>query len=185
MFFDMETGKSLKPPFALKLTNRSPTSGTSLEELTPELKEWIKANDVDILFHLGNKTWEKVGLEMQEDFVGQPNEWETIKPERVLDHFAKKDAEGFVRDYLPGTSSGMDYHGDWSSCQAFRTRSNTMGVLQDEGFENTSVRGVRLRYKLVQEVGAKTSAVEGDEPEGAGFAKTDSAGGRRVVPQDT
>jgi len=51
---------------------------------------------------------------------------------------------------LPGTSSGMDYHGDWSSCQAFRTRTSTMGVLQDEGFENTAVRGVRLRYKLVQ-----------------------------------
>lgn len=146
VFFDMETGKLLKPSFALKLTNRSP----DIVELTPELKQWINTNDMDILFHFGSKSWEKMRLEMQEDFLGQQNEWETIKPEKVWDHFAEKDAAGFVRNYLPGTSSSMDYHGDWSSCQAFRTRTNTMGVLQDEGFENTSVRGVRIRYKLVQ-----------------------------------
>ena len=145
VFFDMETGKSLKPPFTLKL---HPNQGPAFVELTPELKRWIKANDVDVLFHLGDKSWEKMTLEMQEEFAGQQNEWKTIQPQNILDIFGKKDADGFVSGYVPGSSNG-DYHGDWSSCTAFRTRTRTMGVFQYEGFENTSVHGVRIRYKLL------------------------------------
>jgi len=163
VFFDMETGKSFKPPFPLTF---HPNQGPAFVELTPELKEWIKARDVDVLLHLGEKTWDLMTLEMQEDFGGQLNEWETISPEKVIGIFAKKDAEHLVRDEVPASSFGHNYPAEFGSFnavwppssssglkmpfKAFRTRSNTMGVYQLQGMGNSNRRGVGIRYKVVQ-----------------------------------
>ena len=149
VFFDVETGKSFKPPFPLTF---HPNQGPAFVELTPELKQWIKAHDVDVLLHLGEKTWDLMTLQMQEDFAGQLNEWETISPDKVIGVFAKKDADHLVRDEVPASSFGHSYRDGFGSFNAFRTRSNTMGVYQFEGVDNSTRRGVGIRYKLVQEV---------------------------------
>jgi hypothetical protein len=105
---------------------------------------------VDLLLHLGEKTWDMMTLEMQEGFAGQLNEWETISPEKVVGVFAKKDADHLVRDEVPASTSGQSYRDGFGSFAAFRTRSNTMGVYQLQGMGNSNRRGVGIRYKVVQ-----------------------------------
>ena len=151
-FFNLERGKSFKPPFPLTF---QPNQGPAFVELTPELKEWIKASRVDFLVHLGEKTWDMMTLEMQEEFAGQLNEWKTIPPEKVIGVFAKKDAAHLVRDEVPAASFGHSYRGEYGAVTAFRTRSNTMGVYQIQGMGNINRRGVGIRYKLVQDWLAK------------------------------
>jgi hypothetical protein len=121
VFLDLETGKSLKPPFPLTF---HPNQGPTFVELTPELKQWIKARDVDVLLHLGEKTWDLMTLEMQEGFAGQLNEWETISPKEVIGLFAKKDADHLARDAVPASSFGYSYRDEFGVFNAFRTRSN-------------------------------------------------------------
>jgi serine/threonine protein kinase len=157
VFFDMETGKSFKPPFPLTF---HPNQGPAFVELTPELSQWIKARDMDILLHLGEKTWDMMTLEMQEGFAGQFNEWETISPEKVIAVFAQKDADHLVRDEVPASSFGNSYRDEFGSFNAFRTRSDTMGVYQFEGVDNTTRRGVGMRYKLVQATGSTSAATQ-------------------------
>jgi hypothetical protein len=174
VFFDMETGKSFKPPFPL--TFRS-NQGPAFVELTPELKEWIKAREVDLLLHLGEKTWDLMTLEMQEDFGGQLNEWETISPGKVIGIFAKKDAEHLVRDEVAASSFGNNYPDEGSfnavwppssssglkmPFKAFRTRSNTMGVYQLQGIGNSTRRGVGIRYKVVRQAGESAQSTGGE-----------------------
>ncbi len=147
VFFSIEAGKLLKPPFPLKYRNQLP----EFVEYTPELKKWIADNGADILFHFGEKNRKQATLEMLENFVGQPSEWESLKPEKVLRHFAKWDADGMVSGFIPNSNSS-DYSGGWSSCTAFRTRNRTLGVLQEKGFIDTATRGVLIRYKVIQTV---------------------------------
>ena len=147
VFLDLETGQSRKPPFALTLSARR---GPAFVDLTPELQQWIRAQDVDLLLLLGEKTWSMMTLEMQEGLAGQLNEWETVSAARVVAMFAAKDAEGLVRDEVPASSSGQSYSDGFGSFNAFRTRGNTMGVYQFEGVANSTRRGVSLRYKQVQ-----------------------------------
>jgi hypothetical protein len=154
--FDLETGKSFEPPFPLKLqANRGP----ALVELTPELKEWIKARGVDLLLHLGATNWDVMTLGMQEEYAGQPNEWGDVSPEKVIGLFAKKDGDHLVRDEVPASSFGHSYRGEYGSVTAFRTRRNVMGIYQIKGMGSINRRGVGIRYKLVVERGE--TALEG------------------------
>lgn len=139
--------KSFKPPFLLKFHLNQ---GPAFVELTPELRQWIKARDVDVLLHLGEKHWDMMTLETQEGGGGQLQEWETILPEEVMGVFAKKDADKLVRDEVPASSFGHSYRDGFGAFNAFRTRNNTMGVYQFEGVNNTTIRGVGIRYKLVK-----------------------------------
>ena len=150
VFFDLETGQSSKPPFPLKF---HPNRGPAFVDLTPELKQWIKARDVDLLLHLGDKSWDMMTLEMQEEFAGQLSEWETISPEQVMGVFAKKDADHLVRTEVPASSFGHSYREGFGACNAFRTRRNSVGVYQFEGVDNSTRRGVGLRYKLLRKPG--------------------------------
>ncbi len=147
VFFDMENGQSRRPPFALKLF---PSRAPAFVDITPELQQWIRAQDVDLLLLLGEKTWSMMALEMQEDFAGQLSEWATASAAKVVAGFAAKDAKGQVRDTVPASSSGRSYSDGFGSFNAFRTRSNTMGVYQFEGLANSTRRGVSLRYKLAR-----------------------------------
>ena len=147
VFFDMETGKFFKPPFALKF---HPGEAPAFVEFTPELKEWIKANGVDVLFHLGEKSWDMLTLEMQEDIAGQPTEWNKVIPEAVRNIFLSKDAAHLVLGDFPASSFGHGYRDGPGACNAFRTRTGTMGVYQLEGIDDTARRGVRIHYKLVK-----------------------------------
>ncbi len=160
VFFDLDAGKSFKPPFPLTFY---PNQGPAFVELTPELKQWIQARDVDFLLHLGEKNWDLMTLEMQEGFAGQLKDWETISPDKVIGVFAKKDVEHLVREEVPASSFGHSYRDGFGSFNAFRTRSTTLGVYQFEGVDNSTRRGVGLRYKLVQ---AASSAPAGKLPVG-------------------
>jgi hypothetical protein len=146
VFFGMESGKLLKPPFRLKLTNRLP----DIVELTPELKQWIAANHVDLLFHLGERGFSRMNLEMTEGFAGQLNEWATVTPARVLDVLAKVDSLNTVPCYVPASNGVQDYHSSFGSFVAFRTRDKVMGVYQLTGVQTDTRRGVWIRYKLVE-----------------------------------
>jgi len=167
-FFDLETDKPFKPPFPLTFL---PNQGPAFVELTPELKEWIKARGVDLLLHLGETNWDMMTLGMQEEFAGQLNEWKTISPEKVIGIFAKKDADHLVRDEVPASSFGHSYRGEYGAVTAFRTRRNAMGVYQIQGMGNINRRAVGIRYRLVLETlelpGARLRELQLKENEGS------------------
>ncbi len=183
LFFDMETGRSFKPPFPLTFhANQRP----SFVELTLELKEWIRARDVDLLLHLAEKTWDLMTLEMQEGFAGQANEWEDITPEEIVKLFAKKDADHLVRDEVPASSFGHSYRGEYGAVTAFRTRRNTLGIYQIQGMGNINRRGVGIRYKLVVKAGESVQST-GGEPRSRTFTlrhglASEMAEGLRQIP---
>ena len=147
VFFDLEAGRSCRPPFPLKLL---PGRAPAFVDLTPELRQWIRAQGMDILLLLGATTWSMMTLQMQEEFAGQLADWEAVSPAKVVAGFAAKDAVGLVRGEVPASSSGHSYSDGFGSFSACRTRSNTMGVYQFEGVSNSTRRGVSLRYKLVR-----------------------------------
>jgi len=159
VFFDMETGKSFKPPFPLTF---QPNQGPAFVELTPELKEWIKARGVDLLLHLGETNWDMMTLGMQEEFAGQLNEWDATSREKIVGLFAKEDVDHLVRDEVPASSFGHSYRGEYGSVTAFRTSRNTMGVYQIQGMGNINRRGVGLRYKLVQPAPVGAASLSAD-----------------------
>ena len=147
VFYKFKNNDFVKPPFPLNLhLDQAP----AFVELTPELKQWIRANDVDVLFRFGETTWEMMTLEMQEDYAGQPTDWETIQPGNATQIFARKDADGLVRSEVPSSSSGHGYRDGWDYVNAFRTRSNSIGIYQLRGIDDVYGRGVELRTKLVQ-----------------------------------
>jgi hypothetical protein len=153
VFYKFKNNDIVKPPFPLKLhLDQAP----AFVELTPELQQWIKANEVDVLFHFGEKSWEMMALEMQEDYAGQPTDWKTIPPDRAMQVFAKKDADGLMRSEVPSSSGGHGYRDGWDYVNAFRTRSNTIGIYQLRGIDDVSGRGVQIRTKLVQTSTAAT-----------------------------
>ena len=148
VFFKMSTGESIRPPFPLTLK----PSKAFFAEITPELDKWITEQDVDVLFRFEDRELRMITLEMQDDFVAQPMEWEAVTPEQAREVFRKKDAAHLVRDKLPNASSG-GYTSGFSSVNAFRTRSGVIGVFQKRGDieSDSGTRGVRLRWKLVEE----------------------------------
>ena len=146
VFFDLETGRVSRPPFAVTFR---PGHATFVE-LTPELLAWVRAQDMDLLVHFGDRSWDMLTLETQEDFAGQSGDWASLAAEDAVAIFARKDAAGQLRDLVPASSSGHSYSEGLGSVTACRTRRNTVGVYQVEGIENTTRRGVGLRYKLVQ-----------------------------------
>ncbi len=153
VFFDIAGGKTLKPPFRLKLTNRLP----DVVEITPELKEWTRANNVDLMFHIGEKGFSRMNLEMREGFAGQLNEWPTVEPEKVFEVLAKVDAQNTELTFLTNSSGIQDYRPSFGSFDAFRTRSKTLGVYQFTGVQTDTRRGVWIRYKLIQVAGDKVA----------------------------
>jgi hypothetical protein len=162
VFFDLETGKSFKPPFALKFY---PNTGPAFVALTPELVQWIKARDVDLLCHLAGKNWDIMTLGMQENYAGELKEWETLSPDEVVRMFAEKDADHLVRHEEPSSSFGHSSRGGFGSFDAFMTRSNTMGVyrFEDVDMSKSTSRGVQIRYKLVQYTPLTPGAVGGEQ----------------------
>ncbi len=145
-FLSMTTGKLFKPPFRLTV---HPKQKADMVSLTPEQEQWIKANDIDVLYHLGSDAWQKKLFDFQMYLVGRQGDWERVTPESVVATFERGDTVGLVGGYVPGFAHG-NYGPGWSLCEGFRTRSGVMGVLQQEDFERDSLRGTRIRYRLVR-----------------------------------
>ena len=108
---------------------------------------------MDVLLHLGEKSWDMMTLEMQQDFIGQPTDWKTLTPDKPVQLFARKDADHLMRNEVPASSFGHGYRDGLSYVNAFRTRSNLIGVYQSRGIDDVSGHGVEIRYKLVQAAG--------------------------------
>ncbi|MCF7674493.1 MAG: serine/threonine protein kinase [Akkermansiaceae bacterium] len=153
VFYRFKDNKVVKPPFSLTLRPNQ----FHFVELTPELREWIKSEGMDVLFHLESESWAMMTLEMQEGFVGQPAEWDTIPAAKATTLFAARDARGQVRREVPASSANRDYSG-FSSVNAFRTRDNLIGVYQLRTFKDDSGHGVMIRYKLVKTVSSEEQA---------------------------
>jgi hypothetical protein len=155
VFYRFKDNKVVKPPFSLTLRPNQ----FDFVELTPELQEWIKSEGADVLFHLESESWAMMTLEMQEGFVGQAAEWNTVSAAKATTLFAAKDARGLVRREVPASSLGHGYSG-FSSVKAFRTRDNLIGVYQHRSIKDDFGRGVMIRYKLVRKPEPSGSASE-------------------------
>jgi len=153
MFFDFETGKSYKPPFALKMFGQL--------EMTPELLGWVKSTGVDLLIRFGDKDknhwWQTIiGLE----WGLNSGTWEAVTPRDVTDAFARRDGAGTPRHRIeaPGTAfadfkdpDSREFPSIQSSSSAFRTATNTLGVMQLYGTDKPS-RAVTIRYRILQDL---------------------------------
>ena len=146
IFYKFKNNDVLKPPFPLKFR-----PGEALfVELTPELKQWIKTNQVDALFHFGANSWDMLTLEMQQDYINQSTQWATTTPDQVVEVFARKDADHLARSEVPACVFGNGYRDGWNTIEAFRTRDDTVGIYQIRGTDDLDGRGVEVRFKLVQ-----------------------------------
>ena len=74
-FLSMTTGKLFKPPFRLTV---HPEQKADMVSLTPEQEQWIKANDIDVLYHLGSDAWQKKLFDFQMYLVGRQGDWERV-----------------------------------------------------------------------------------------------------------
>jgi hypothetical protein len=146
IFFDMETGQRKPPPFPLLLRSNH---GPALVELSTELLEWVKSNRMDVLIQFSENTWNVMNFRMEEDYVAPPTHWERVTADAVAAVFASKDAAKLERDEVPASSLGNLFDDRRGDCKAFRTRSNTLGMMQWAGLR-TAPHGVKIRYKLLQ-----------------------------------
>ena len=145
VFFDLETGRSLPPPFPL--VTRS-NQGLALVELTEGLEQWIEANRMDVLIHFEGDTWSTMNLRMQEDFIAETMEWDGVTSQMVTNVFARWDTLNRERPAVPASSRGLGFRDQFDRCKSFRTRSNTTGVMQWAGLKTTPP-SVKIHYRLV------------------------------------
>lgn len=144
ILFSMKTGRALKPPIPLKLKDALP----AVVEFTPDLWEWIRENEMDVLLQFRAKDLRWTNLQMQEDFVAQVNDWSQVTDENIKAVFAAKDAQHLVRDDFPASWAGGDYRGEhYSYCKAFRTRDDAMGVYQFKAVDRP-VKAVMIRHRF-------------------------------------
>jgi hypothetical protein len=117
--------------------------------LSTELLQWVKSNHLDMLIQFTTTGWNVMNLRMQEDYIAQANDWDEVTADAITAVFAAKDAAGVMRDEVPASSFGHAFDDQRDYCKAFRTRSNTMGVMQWVGL-NTAPHGVKIRYRFVE-----------------------------------
>jgi serine/threonine protein kinase/Leucine-rich repeat (LRR) protein len=153
VFFDLETGRSLPPPFPL--VTRS-NQDLAFVELTDGLDQWIQANRMDVLVHFESNIWSTMNLRMQEDFIAETREWDAVTAQMVSNVFARWDRLDRERPAVPVASRGLAFRDQFEGCKAFRTRSNTMGVMEWEGLETTPA-SVKIRYRLVLATNPKSA----------------------------
>jgi hypothetical protein len=152
-------------------------------EITPELTQWIEANDVDLLLRMPDASWGLMDLGMQAINVGSPDYWETVSPAKVIGALAKNEATqdaGRVHsstegpgeedpvgpfDYL-ANDEGRQVQGDVLSYTAgsgpelefgqniaFRTRNDVMGVYSLENVKDGNSYALKMKIKLLQSSG--------------------------------
>jgi hypothetical protein len=155
VFFSLQTGKSFKPPFSLSQS----VFGSTWTGLAPELQQWIRTNDVDVLLYLDDQRWALRSLEMEEQPLGRPDQWEQVTADSVAAAFRRR-YTAYAEKLLGGPFiTATDARDRFTPCTAFRTRRNAMGMWQVAGM-NTTPRGVKIRYKLVETAGAIDAGVE-------------------------
>lgn len=154
VFFSLEAGRARQSPFPMILQpdrDRHPERDDSFVELIPELKTWIRANNVDLLLWLRDKQLHWMSLEMEMDGLERPgSNWDSITAEDVVKKFANLPRG--PHSWVPCAGSDNRSPTEWGSYHVFRTRTGTLGLLQWSGGGSTDT-GVKIRYKLVELAG--------------------------------
>jgi hypothetical protein len=125
----------------------------------------MQASNMDLLLHLGQKSYDVLTLDMRDGFNGQAKTWDTVVPADVLPVLARLEALNTKQGH-PGIFSGCGYRDGWSYVHGFRTRDGLVGYYQIRGVEDLDGRGVEIRCKLVpQQLSAPTAAPASATPQ--------------------
>ncbi len=117
--------------------------------MTAALDEWIRANRMDVLLRFEPDAWSRMNLRMQEDFVPEATQWEQSNADRVDAVFVRWDRVNANRPDVPAASPANRFADRFDRPKDFRTRSNTMGVMQWAGQRSTP-HSVKVRYRFVE-----------------------------------
>ena len=79
----------------------------------------------------------------------EATQWEQSNADMVDAVFVRWDRVNANRSDVPAASPGNRFEDHFDRPKAFRTRSNTMGVLQWAG-KSTTPHGVKVRYRFVE-----------------------------------
>lgn len=183
-FFSLARGEVVKPPFPVKFTTtiwgNLPQEGFSFIEITPQLKAWAKEQKVDLVFAFEPNSWHWQTLEtrIRDGFneigsvaaalcgeVTPERSFDSIGPAEAIDAFSRpprfwndpqKD-EALDKAYVPHVASFWSYpkadNDAWSrTFDIFETRTGQVGIMGI--MARPAGKGVKLRYKWVQETGA-------------------------------
>jgi predicted Ser/Thr protein kinase/tetratricopeptide (TPR) repeat protein len=163
-----------------------PQNGFSFIEITPQLQEWAKARSVDLVFAFepGSWHWQTLEARIRYGFsetgamaetlrkeVTSKRSFDSISPGEAIDTFSRpprfwndpqKDG-ALDKAYVPHVASFWSYpEADkdvWPGAfNIYKTRTGQVGIM--EIMTRPMGKGVKLRYKLVQEPGASPEAHE-------------------------
>jgi tRNA A-37 threonylcarbamoyl transferase component Bud32 len=190
LFFSLAKGEIVRPPFPVKFTSLAwigqPPDGLSFIEITPQLKEWARAQRVDLVFCFEKDRWHWQTLEARSrpDFdvtknvvVHHPETFDTIDPEAALRRLAgprlswddPKMNEYQDNAFVTSVATFADYSTDTGPV-LFQTRDKTAGVMDIQA--DPAIHGVRIRWKLVQNEGAGSIPPSENRSSGYGPEKT-------------
>jgi len=131
--FRFEGAQVFQPPLAVTGTFKS----LSARGFTPELKQWMQASGADLLFYLGETSYDVLTLDLRSGFAGLPAEWETELPERARSALAE--LEALNTQPGPCVTSRCGYRDGLSSVHVFRTRDGLVGFYQLRRFQKGQV----------------------------------------------
>lgn len=160
VFLSLKGGKIIKP--ALPSPPRK-GRGVNFPELTPELRQWILANDADALLLLEDEWWSLATLDTLQApaFASPPDQLDQLPPQCIVSDVCA------INDQLPHVRRGevtappvvmlrAGYDGETNLCELVWTRRGEWLVWNWTGL-NTTPRGVKLRYRLVQPTDANAT----------------------------
>ena len=123
---------------------------------TPELKQWMLDEKVDLLLHLGAKGYTVLSLDLRDGTAGQPTEWDFIKPEKAAPLLGG--LEKLNSNPGPRVAGVSGYHDGLLDVRVFRTWDGQVGFYQLRGLDDADGRGVVIRYRLVLTANATASS---------------------------
>jgi hypothetical protein len=135
---DLDTGKLYSGP-SVDEKVKNPT----VEYAKKVLDDWLKATGVDAVGMVSSATHGLSGFDMVVMAV-ENDRWNTSSAELTK----------LLGLGKPGTPAEMSGKGELPATYYFKTREGGMGVLQIIGFITDIPKGVKIRYKLVQQTAA-------------------------------
>jgi hypothetical protein len=146
VFFDFETGRALKPPVPISFDPDDPTR----LNFSAGLREWVKQENMDVLFVLRDRFWHAISLDLEERNLTTALTLDAFKPQEFESLIAPLKGYSGTADLINVTASVYYIPYDDTSrspSAAFCTRTGTKGL-----FKWTSVRdpmpGIKVRYRF-------------------------------------
>jgi hypothetical protein len=161
LVFCNANGGKFVPPFPVKYTGSVwagktwPADGYSIIEITPELKAWAAAHQVDFVFHFDTELWDWQTLEAKVRDGGRdkPVPFETTTPAIAADRLAgpRRNWEDVAKNedqdraYVPHVATWFPYTAKPVE-GAFLTRDGALGLYRMK--PDATTRGVYLDVKF-------------------------------------